>query len=145
MKKIYIIVVLIIGTIINFSAKAQARVPLIVYSGSFLGQVGTISPTVLYTPSSEGLYRVSVSGYLNSTSNCSSILTDVWWNGATNPTNQPEFTFSSFAFVPTISGCNVGQVNNPITFVSQPGEPIQIQTRQFNGSYDLFITVEQLQ
>lgn len=110
------------------------NVPSIVYQNSWLGQTSGISSTNIFTPIGEGLFRVTAGAFANT----GRVSGDLFYPGPGT---------SSFSSVFN-SGSSPQQQNIPISMVvaGTSGVPLQLDTSVVGSTtYDLFVTIEQLQ
>jgi hypothetical protein len=115
------------------------QLPVIIRQISLENQTATPQEISLFTPTTSGLYRISVyfSIFPGATG---SICPIVSWRDASS------FQISE---VSVAEGCvgGAGNANGVIVVHSKPNEPVNLVPGfgTFSGSYNLFATVEQLQ
>ncbi len=120
--------------------KAQAQLPTVVASKSFLGQTQSIPRTTLFTPQSSGVYRVTV--YEETSSDVGGYLPEAFlsWTGG----------FTSYrAPVRTTSAHQNGtfEASGQLTINDTAGKPIQLivtENPNEQGTYNLYVVVEKL-
>lgn len=107
--------------------------PYIVYQNSWLGQTVNMSTTTIFTPSQPGMYRVTVVSYVGggSTGSISGYL------------NAGSFAIGSNMYEAYSSYSQPAS----LTFSGFSGTPLTINAAMggYVTSYDLYVTVEQLQ
>jgi hypothetical protein len=140
MKKLLLLAA-VVSTMMSIGAFAQcATFPCVVATTTLVHQTHAISPTVVYTPTAEGTFRISV--YTSAT------------NGGTG---QGQWDIV-FRWVDRLGGKNSGlgafrQIANSANIVvhDMAGQPLEYRTfasperSQAPRAYDLYIVVEQLQ
>lgn len=101
--------------------------PQIVYSGSWLGKTAAIASTDIFTPGTEGLFRLSASILTSSPGGSSSVALQPMGEGISN---------SSGAY----------PITSDFVFIGVSGAAISFSTSLsgMGTTYDLFITLEQL-
>lgn len=132
MKKILLCAVMVIGVIMGVtlpSTHASSKTPRIVAQQSFLNQSGSLSATTIFTPTSEGDFRVSV--YASGASSLSGATLGVLWTDAR----------ANRTFAPSISDSFVSSTEVVHSAVSQP---IQVEVLTSNTAYDVYVTIEEL-
>lgn len=104
-------------------------IPNIVYSNKWTGQTSAISSTTIFTPPAEGLYRITVGIVTTGTAGVSTASVAVQPLGVGESNLAGDFPMGgAFVFV--------GENGTPITFSTTVGG---------SPTYDLYITIEQLQ
>lgn len=117
------------------------NVPSIVYQNSWLSQTSSIGSTNVYTPATDGLFRVSYGGKATISSG-SSLDVEIGWVGGgqfyqTDPISL-NFGFAGEAGDAIFGGVSVSFVSSgvPITFSAGHGG---------SNAYSVYVTIEQLQ
>jgi hypothetical protein len=154
MKKMSLV---LIAVVMSFSSlclgqKASLLFPVIVAQRALTGQTSNIPPTTLLKPKKSGLFRISAYGIPTATDQSSEeVSVDFTYSDDVGPVDQP---FDIFAGG---TGCLlVGNENRnwnctySVVIRAVAGVPIQFATTimcdgSCNVTYDLFITMEQLQ
>lgn len=120
------------------------NVPSVVYSNSWTGQTSALSSTTLATPSSEGLYRLSIAGKATFGGSGGGLAVVPTWlgSGQSYGTSQGNYDFVDGG------GAAVMLFSSELVILGQSGVPISFST-VYEGpgptSYDIFVTLEQLQ
>jgi hypothetical protein len=124
------------------------NVSSIVYQNSWLEQTTGFSDSAIFTPSSDGLYRVSIGLYVVGSSGNPNV--DAKLSFPANSTASASWNtvsanvMTSSPVIPESSGGNV----NVGVFVGKSGLDIPLSVVISGGTinhYDLYITIEQLQ
>jgi hypothetical protein len=121
--------------------------PSIVYSQSFLDQTSALSPTVIFTPTADGLFRINAAVSATGAPDYAAGM-DCWWDGSAS-------SGSASAYVEF-----VGQTNGTVgiggkfssdgtasnLFIGREGVAIKISSAGIAPipTYDLYVTLEQL-
>jgi hypothetical protein len=150
---------LLAGIILSSALKTSANpvpplTPLIVAKGKVLNQNAPVPTTTIYTPTQDGLFRLSVYGTVSQIDTVSNVFWDVKvsWTDSSGPTSVSGFCFTEngdataqpffwnaegFSGAPVILQAKAGE---PITFaVAQTGGTIG------NGAYSIYYTLERLE
>jgi hypothetical protein len=135
MKRIFIstlaVIVLAMASAVSY---AQSVVPHIVYSSKLTGQTAVLASTTAFTPSSDGLYRVSVHSYVTGTGTIN-VNTGLNWNGGV-PDDLD------------VTDPNTNGANHVWIFTGKSGVAVKYYTYLTGGgsltSYDFYITIEEL-
>jgi hypothetical protein len=147
--------IVLIAVVMSFSSmclgqKVSLLFPVIVAQRSLIGQTGSIPPTTLLAPKKSGLFRISLYGIPTATDGSSDFYVNLAYSDDAGP--EP-FYLQYYEFGASQTGCNVstqpyGPYNCYYSVVLRDLAKVPIQfmvTADGNLTYDLFITMEQLQ
>lgn len=116
------------------------NVPNIVYSNSWVGQTSYIGSTDLFTPSADGLYRLTYAGKLGSSSGFLNI------SPAWAASGQIYYAGEGSGQTSISPGANNYVYGDSEIIFGQAGVPIALSTTVGGTlTYDLYVTLEQLQ
>lgn len=111
--------------------------PQIVYSNSWIGQTSNLPDQTLYTPATNGCFRINVFAYLKAVTN------------VTNLSFQINWPFGTGSFGPIATGIGPGtasaQVYVGMADNSNPITLSMVSTDANLDHYDLHVVIEQLQ
>ena len=113
---------------------SSASVPNIVASGSFVNETNSLSATTIFTPSENGLYRISIYGEGEDSESEPHVSAQLTYSDDFNSDYPVDFNLNtpiSLAYVARLTASN----------------PVQLSATINSGSptYDLYYTIEQLQ
>lgn len=120
------------------------NIPSIVYQNSWTGQTSSLSASTIFTPSSSGVYRISVALDVSGGGG-GDVEVDLWWNASGGVgTDLCTFTYAHRA---TPDNNGVTPAGNSYVAVLAASQVVKMQT-VVSGSistYDFYVTIEQLQ
>jgi hypothetical protein len=131
MKKTFLVLT-IVGIALSytpFQTQASSKNSRIVAQQDFLAHSGSLSTTTIYTPSTEGDFRISM--YASGSSSLSGSTSAILWTD-----NR-----SSRSFAPSIADSFVSLTE---VIHSTASQPIQVALLTSNTDYDVFITIEEM-
>lgn len=123
------------------------NIPSIVYSNSWLGQTSGFSNSALFTPSVDGLYRVSIGIYVVGFSGNPNVAAKVSFPANnTSSTSWNSVSANVMTSSPGIPESSWGNLNAGL-FVGKSSLDVPLSVTISGGTldhYDLYITIEQL-
>lgn len=110
------------------------NIPSIVYQNVFAGQTSNLSNVAIYTPSGSGLFRVTATAYANA----SPVNVNATIQNGTGPSDSSISFGGGFTNGQAGTGVFTGRSSNAFLLSTSA-------TGLGSGSFDLYVTVEQLQ
>ena len=123
---------------------AGSQFPLVIKQVFLTNQTASLGPVTLFTPTSEGLYRVSAYADVTPSSNPGVVCGDLSWTDESGPETLSSLLLDFYGECAQANG-NPG--TSSILVHAKPNQPVTISIStydSFAGQYNLFVTVEQL-